>query len=136
VRSLETVLKIRQDEQEAFVRFTKRFFKMVKEFEKDLESEQSLSLAIEAVDDAVRELEDRYKIIKQKRLHKYLEAGVSLGLSTLCLFLPSEISKLVAALFSGKAGSSLFKAFSEYRLSYSEIRQSVFYIPWLIAQGE
>lgn len=64
----ETLMKIRRDEEEAFSRFTTRFFEMVKGYEGDLESERAVVEAMERVDDAVRRLEDRYGKIRRSWL--------------------------------------------------------------------
>lgn len=131
---LETVLKVRRDEQEAFNRFTRRFFGMVKDHEDSLESEQALVRAMEEVEDAVRQLEDRLAQIRRSRVLSSIEASVTFGVSCLCLFMPAELAEFVAALFGGKAGRIAFTAFGSYRESIDELKQDDFYVPWLLAQ--
>jgi len=132
--SFDTLMKIRRDEEEAFSRFTGRFFRMVKDYEEDLESERAVVEAMEEVNDAVRQLEERYARIRRSWLRSAGEVALTATTTCLCLMVPEPFVQSLAALFGGRAGSKALQAFGEYREDVESFRQEDFYVPWLIAR--
>lgn len=130
---LETVLDIRKREQRAFHRFTHHFYAMIKDHEGSLAREQDLIDAIKGVDDAVEELMAEFQRIRRELVFSNVEAGVSLTVCCLSLFLPLEYVAFLSALFGGKAGSTALKSFRNYSNDISRLRNNECYIPWLIA---
>lgn len=130
---LETILDVRQREQRAFHRFTHHFYSMIKDHEGSLAREQDLIDAIKDVDDAVEELKAEFQRIRRELVFSNVEAGVSLTVCCLSLFLPLEYVAFLSALFGGKAGSTALRSFRNYGNDMSRLRNNECYIPWLIA---
>ncbi len=108
---------------------------MVKDYEEDLQSESAVIEAMEEVNDAVRELEDRYDKIRRSWLRSVGEIALTATTTCLCLLVPEPVVRSFAAHFGGRAGTKALQAFGDYREDLASFRQEDFYVPWLIARA-
>ena len=133
--SLETMLKIRRDEGDSFIRFQRKIESLFKVAE-ELQSEDKLLEVMHEVDYEIRVMNDKYKQLQRK---KFLRGG-QVALGVFCLVLIQLAPKEIATELGNVLGSlTVFdgiRQVSDIMGNAGSLKQSDFYIPWKLAQSK
>jgi hypothetical protein len=99
------------------------------------DNSQSLSRALQAVDDGIRELDGRYQALRKRTMDRMFTTLASGTLAVVVYAAGAEVSPFLASAFAGAALSSLVSFVPDARQIEDEIRRSPFFVPWLVARG-
>jgi hypothetical protein len=132
--SLETIVRLRVNEQESFIRYHRCLSKFFHDASK-VTNEQGILDCLLQIDQGIRESEASFNVMRKKNLYSGLGLAVGLSSAVLCLFLPHELAEYIRAVIGGATGVAAFKYLAAQQDSAAEIRKSAFYFPWLLHQN-
>ena len=128
---LELMLKLRKDEENTFKIYQYELKRILNNFESN-DPENKLLELFQNVDENVRKLENRLKIIKKSSILSKTDAVIGTTVVGLTFFLPEEIYRMIIAILGSynlyKFKDTLFKQ----KEKMNDFRTSEFYIPWLL----
>jgi hypothetical protein len=93
---------------------------------------QALRYALRAVDEGIQELEAKYQSAKRQSSRFTMRAAGSGALAVVLYTAGIDVASLVAAAFAGISLSSRVSFIPDSEAIPDEIRQSPFFIPWVI----
>jgi hypothetical protein len=128
---LETLLRIRQDEADSFIRFQhsiKKFLNGLNGFD----SEAMLLELFQHIDYHVREMEQKMINLSKMKALASINAIVGSALMGLTFFLPPDVARAVIAVLGGFQLKEYKDKLSEIYDKRNELKSSDFYVPWLM----
>jgi hypothetical protein len=130
--------KITTDESESYLRF-KNFFRQKLLELNDIEGDESYNHKIEILSiKMLRDLDslnNDFKKIKSKRAFQLSGASIATATATLVAISSIAFGLLPELLSAGGGGFMFFKAFQDYFISASDIRNSPYYYLWLLTEN-
>lgn len=129
----KTIISLRKKEGNAFIRYH-RYLKDFIEKMEGADDEKKILYAMEEVDDGIRQVEEKFKIIKSS--NAFINSSILVGLASigLCIFLPEEIAEYIEAVAGGTAGATALKYFSSVKESKLKTKDNDFYFPLMLHQ--
>lgn len=132
--SLDTLLRIRDDEGDSFQRFQFALKKLI--CNNKIDTETSLKELFQNVDYEVRTFEAKLEAIKRSRAMSTYQAILGFSVMGLCFLVPSEIAKTITAILGVYQSKGFIGALiKEYNRAY-DLKKSDFYIPWLLTKKD
>ena len=127
---LDILLKLRDDENEAFRRFHYSLKQLITGFER-LDAEAKVKELFQCVDHEVRQFETTMGQIRKARYLKAYELLLGYGILGLCFALPSEISKIISSALGIFSSKEFITHLFREREQIHNLKASEFYVPWL-----
>lgn len=129
----KTIISLRKKEENAFIRYHSYLKDFILKME-GADDERKILYAMEEVDDGIRQVEEKFKIIKSS--NAFINSSILVGLASigLCIFLPEEIVEYIEAVAGGTAGATALKYFSSVKESKLKTKDNDFYFPLMLHQ--
>lgn len=127
---LNTLLKMREDHGDAFIRFHRTLKKLITEAQ-ELDSDRKLKDLLENVDSNVRDFEDEMQKVERMRSSLKKQAMVTSSAISLSFLLPSVVAEWITRFIGDNKAKDFIKGRFELREDEETLKNRDYYVPWL-----
>lgn len=131
-KSLETIVALRVEENEAYYRFQQRLLQLLQISSLD-SSDQDLLGLMQATHEGIMELQSRLDLARKRLSRSVGATALGLAAASLCVAAPEGIAKAVATLLGTGTVVHGLTSFGHYHSAKEEIKKNDFYIPWRLS---
>ncbi len=128
---MDTMLKLWKDEESTFKVYQYELKRILSKIG-DIDTEMKLLELFQNVDENIRKIETKLKIIKKSSAFSKIDAVIGTTVLGLTFFLPEEITKMILS-FLGSYNLYQFKdSIFKQKEKVNDFKSSEYYLPWLL----